>query len=40
LSESESQYERQSDLEAEEKLPTGSGDATTARKKQKVEGWL
>jgi hypothetical protein len=40
LSESESQYESQSDSEAKDKLSKGSGCATTARKKQKVEGWL
>jgi hypothetical protein len=39
LSESESQYESQSDSEVKDKLPMGSGDATTAQKKQNVEGW-
>jgi hypothetical protein len=34
-----SQYECQSDSEAKDKLLTGSGDATNARKKQKVEEW-
>jgi hypothetical protein len=37
LSDSQSQYESQSDLEAEDKLPMSSGDATTVRKK-KMEG--
>jgi hypothetical protein len=36
---SDSDSESQSDSEVEDKLPKGSGDATTAQKKQKVEGW-
>jgi hypothetical protein len=39
LSEGDSEYKSQSDPEAEDKLPMGSVDTTTARKKQKVEEW-
>jgi hypothetical protein len=38
-SDSESQYENQSDSEVEDKLPTVSGDGTTVQKKQKLEEW-
>ena len=39
LSESESEYESQSDSGAEDKLPMGSVDATIMWKKQRVEEW-
>ena len=39
LSESESEYESQSDSGAEDKLPTGNVDATTMWKKQREEEW-
>jgi hypothetical protein len=39
MSESESEYESQSDPEAEDKLPTGSADTTIVCNKQKVEEW-
>lgn len=39
FSESESEYESQSELGAKDKLPMGRVDATTTWKKQRVEEW-